>query len=67
MFTVVCDNCGADSNEGEEYSAWNVKSFAEDCAIEGGWLKEGDRHYCGNCFSYGDNDELKIDESRTLI
>lgn len=55
MFTVVCDNCGKDVNEGEEYSCWNDIMFAEDIAMEVGWIKEDDRHYCPDCFTYDDN------------
>lgn len=60
MYTVVCDNCGKDVNEGEEYSCWNDKSFAQDIAMEADWLKEEDKHYCPKCFTYDDNDNLVI-------
>jgi len=60
MFTVVCDNCGVDSNKGSEYSCWDDKGYAEDSAMESGWHKEGDKHYCTNCFSYDDDDNLVI-------
>lgn len=58
MFTVICDNCGIDVNEGAEYSCWSDKTYAEDSAMESDWIKEGDKHYCFDCFSYDDDDNL---------
>lgn len=60
MFTVVCDNCGKDVNKDAEYSAWNEKTFAEDIAMEADWIKENDKHYCSDCFTYDDDDNLLI-------
>lgn len=61
MFTVVCDNCGAESGDDSEYSAWNDKGFAEDNAMDCGWYKEEDKHYCEKCFEgYDDNDKVII-------
>ncbi len=60
MYTVVCDNCGKDHNKNEEIAAWNDKNYAQECAMNSNWLKEEDKHYCTDCYSYGDNDELII-------
>ena len=60
MFTVVCDNCGKDVKKDAEYSAWNEKTFAEDIAMEADWIKENDKHYCSDCFTYDDDDNLLI-------
>ena len=49
MYTVVCDNCGADSNEGSEFAGWNDKSWALDVVIDSDWEFVEDRHYCPNC------------------
>ena len=64
MFTVVCDNCGLDSNKDAEYSAWNDSSYAEDVATESGWVKDDDNHYCPDCVSYDDDDNLVINHIR---
>lgn len=29
MYTVVCDNCGKDSNDGTDYSCWSDAEQAE--------------------------------------
>lgn len=60
MYTVVCDNCGKDVNKDAEYSAWNDKRYAEDIAMEADWIKENDNHYCPDCFTYDDDDNLLI-------
>lgn len=58
MFTVVCDGCGADVCEGEEFSAWNDEGYVEDIASNNGWEKVNDKHYCDDCFEYDDNGEI---------
>lgn len=60
MYTVICDNCGVDSNEDSEYSCWNDKDTAWDTASEQDWIKENGKHYFTNCYSYDDNDNLII-------
>lgn len=65
MFTVVCDNCGTDVNKGQEYSCWNDETYAEEIAMESDWHRDNDKHYCTHCFSFDENDNIIIDESRT--
>lgn len=60
MFTVVCDSCGKDVCQNAEYSAWNEKRYAEDVAMESDWLKDNDKHYCPDCFTYNDEDNLVV-------
>jgi hypothetical protein len=60
MYTVICDNCGKDVNEDSEFSAWSDKTYAEDVAMEANWIDEDDKHYCDDCFSYDDEDNLVL-------
>ena len=60
MFTVVCDNCGADVNEGQEYSCYSDEGYAKEVAMEANWIKENDKHYCEDCWEYDDEDNLVI-------
>jgi hypothetical protein len=60
MYTILCDGCGKDVNSGTEYSCWNDTDINEDMAADSGWMKEGDKHYCENCFYYDDEDNLVI-------
>jgi len=62
MFTVICDNCGKDVCEGTEYSAWDEADFVTQIAGESDWHIEGDTHYCPDCFSFDDEDNLVIKE-----
>ncbi len=49
-YTVVCDwpGCGADSNEGSDYTAWSDQDGALVVVDERDWWpdKDGERHYC---------------------
>jgi hypothetical protein len=58
MFTVVCDNCKKSADENTMYSCWNDINTAQDIAMEAYYIKEGDNHYCPDCYSYDDNDIL---------
>lgn len=60
MFTVICDNCGKDVCEGQEYSCWNDEQGAKEIAMESGYITEGDKHYCEDCYEYDDEDNLVI-------
>ena len=37
-----------------------IKTFAEDIAMEADWIKENDKNYCPDCFTYDDDDNLLI-------
>jgi len=60
MYTVICDGCGKDSNEDAEYSAWGCKTYASDVAMEADFISQEDEHYCPDCYSYDDDDNLVI-------
>lgn len=60
MFTMVCDCCGKDVNEGTEYSAWSEVCALNDLADESGWEEIQDKHYCTDCYEYDDDDEIII-------
>lgn len=60
MYTVLCDNCGKDFCDGEEFGAWSEPDFVTDSAEESGWHFEDDKHYCPECFSWDDNDEFVL-------
>lgn len=65
MYTVVCDNCGVSADENTDYFCWDDENGAEEVAMESGFIKENNSHYCPKCFSYNDEDELVIDSERT--
>jgi hypothetical protein len=67
MVTVQCDNCKKDfKDEHMGYSCWGSLSDAWEYASESGWIHgdDFDTHYCPDCYSYDDNDNLVLNESR---
>lgn len=62
MYTVVCDHCKKDMGSTDDYSCWNDDTYAEERAMESEWIKENGKHYCPECVTYGENDELQLKE-----
>jgi hypothetical protein len=62
MFTAICDNCGTDVCESEEFSCWNEEFYVNDIASEKDWHVDGDIHYCPACHSFNEDDILVINE-----
>ncbi|HEY3385783.1 MAG TPA: hypothetical protein VGK46_04695 [Saprospiraceae bacterium] len=62
MYTIICNCCGRDACKGEEHSCWSDPDFVADGAKESGWHIEDkdDKHYCPDCFTWDDNDNLVI-------
>jgi hypothetical protein len=62
MFTIKCDNCGTLFEDGYNgYSCWGDVNDAWENASESDWIEaDFDVHYCPNCYSYDDNDNLII-------
>ena len=67
MFTVICDNCQESADEGSDYSCWNDENGAKEVAMEAGFVRVDNEHYCPKCYEYDDEDELTIDKSRTKL
>ena len=61
MFTMICDNCGKDLCENEEFSAWNDESALYGIADNSDWSTY-DKHYCPNCFFYDEDDNVIVKE-----
>jgi hypothetical protein len=69
MYTVICSNCGKDVNQDNEYSCYSTIEQAYDFAmLDCDWINPmDDRHYCPDCATYDDNDNLVIDKARTKL
>lgn len=65
MYTVVCDNCGKDSNADSDFSCWNDEDWAQELAMESDWIKEEDKYYCPDCYEYDDDDNFVIKTKAT--
>jgi hypothetical protein len=60
-YTIECDNCKKvyiDDHNG--YSAWADESDAFENASNDNWIEEEGNHYCNECWSYDDEDNLII-------
>lgn len=62
MYTVECDNCGKQfEDEYNGYSCWCDFNDAWESASEVNWVQEdNDVHYCPDCYSFDDNDEIVL-------
>jgi hypothetical protein len=58
IYTILCNGCGKDLCDETEYSGWNDKDFLKDAAQDECWHIDKENHYCPDCHSFGDNDEL---------
>jgi hypothetical protein len=58
MYSVVCDICKKDALKDQEICAWNDKSMASEIAGNMDWFRDGDKHYCTDCHSFDDDDNL---------
>jgi hypothetical protein len=66
MYTVICDGCGKDSNENAPYAAWGCKQHALDIAMEEGYYRDGDEHYCTDCHEFDDEDNLILHNKKEV-
>ncbi len=64
MYTVICDHCQKNIGADQEYSCWNDDSYAEENAMESGWERQDNKHYCNDCFDFDDNDNFVLKQER---
>lgn len=62
MYTVVCDNCGKDAFQDQEFSCWSEPGYATEIADEEGWYTDNIENvaYCDECWEYDDDDNVII-------
>lgn len=59
MFSISCDNCNEDYIESHNgWSAMNDQSSIQELADNDGWHTDDEKHYCPNCFTINDEDNL---------
>ena len=62
---VQCDNCREFAENSDGGAFFSDEETARDNAVNGEeWHEEAGKHYCKNCYSFNDNDELIIDETK---
>lgn len=62
MFTVICDICGKDVCDEEEYAGFSDVDYVKDIAYNYDWIENEDEDICNECYEYDDNDNLIIYE-----
>lgn len=65
MYIVICDRCGKNASEDNEYSdlesfVWADKEAAWDDAREGDYEEINDKHYCSDCWVSDEDGELAV-------
>ena len=65
VYAAKCDNCGKELLEDEEYCGYNSKDFLIDLMGDSNWHSEDDKHYCPDCYSFDDNDNLILLKPKT--
>ena len=65
MFTVKCNACGKlFEDEYQGYCAWDCEDGAVSNATDSDWIEtDTDTHYCPDCYSYDEDDNLVIKTS----
>lgn len=59
MYTVICDRCGADAFAESEFSCWGDVDTAIDFAVDNSaYVVIDGKHYCPDCWTWNDEDEL---------
>jgi hypothetical protein len=58
MYTIICNGCGKDLFEDNEFAGWADKGYVNDEAKENSWHVDEENHYCPDCHGFDDNDEL---------
>ena len=58
--TISCDNCGKNYENYNGFTIFVDKDTALDNAQNDGWITEEEKHYCEECHSFNDNDELQL-------
>lgn len=71
MFAACCDNCKREVFENSDYSCYAEAERVRDEISNADWHEtdyknpEQSKHYCPDCFSFNDEDELVINTERT--
>ena len=59
MHGATCDNCGdAWYNDHYGWSAMSDDSSLKQMLYDDEWHTDGDKHYCPNCYTLDDDDNL---------
>lgn len=60
MYAGKCDNCGKEANLMGEYAALVDKETVLEDLIMSDYHVDGDKHYCPDCWSFDDEDNIVL-------
>lgn len=63
-YNIRCDCCGEILDDSEYYS---TKEELDEVMFGLDWIEHKGKHYCPNCYSYDDKDNLIINEENRKI
>lgn len=58
MYGIQCDACEEVFEDSEGYLVYDREEDVESAAVDCGWIKVREKHYCEKCHHYGDSNEL---------
>lgn len=66
LYGIRCDGCGCEL-EIEDFTVFDddeeaIKDTAKDC----GWIEVRGKHYCDDCYCYGDDNELILGDGTVI-
>lgn len=68
FYGIKCDGCGRMlPGEWDADAYYETKDFIEEVAIDSDWKKLRGKHYCPDCYQYGDNDELILRDGVVIM
>ena len=65
MYSVECDRCGKNAQEGSESMCWEDKSFALDDAKESHEfieIENPERILCNDCWEWDDDEDKEVEK-----
>ena len=60
MYTFVCDKCGKDVCDGEDFAGWNDTSPLGEILCDKSWEEIDGKNYCPDCWEYDEEDNPRI-------
>ena len=66
MYGAGCDNCGTEYyNDHHGWAAMNDRNGIWELMDNDDWIEDDGKHYCPDCFTHDDEDNLIINTERT--
>ena len=64
FYAVQCDNCKVIAEDDDDTAFWSDRGYCIDNAEESDWYIDGEKHYCPDCYSFDDDDNLVVMSSQ---